>query len=126
MREVIKKNPDTKFVLFHASFPWTDDILALLHNCPNVYADICWLPLLSPTSAEHTLHQLIEVGTSDKISWGCDTWTSEESYGARLAVNSVLSNVLDAKVKSGYFTPADAIQMAENILRNNAKELYKL
>lgn len=126
MREIIKKNPKTKFVIFHASFPWTSDILALLHNYPNVYADICWLPLLSPTAAVQTLHQLIEVGTSEKICWGCDTWTSEESYGARLAVNSVLSDVLEAKISNGYFSHSEALRMAENVLRNNAKELYKL
>ena len=30
LREVIQKNPDTKFVLFHGSFPWTDDALRLI------------------------------------------------------------------------------------------------
>jgi predicted TIM-barrel fold metal-dependent hydrolase len=126
LNEIIEKNPETKFVLFHASFPWTNDVLALLHNYPNVYVDICWLPLLSPTAAVNTLHELIEVGTSDKICWGCDTWTSEESYGARLAVNSVLTDVLDAKVSSGYLCANGAEQVARNILFNNAKTLYKL
>ena len=126
MREIISKNPNTKFVLFHASFPWTDDVLALLHNCPNVYIDVCWLPLLSPTRAVLTLQQLIEVGTADKICWGCDTWTSEESFGARLAINSVLTEVLESKVRSRYISVAGAEQLARNILYNNAKTLYKL
>lgn len=83
-----KSNPDTKFVLFHCSFPWADDVTGLLHAYRNVYCDLCWLPILSPSAAEYTLHQLIEIGTSDKICWGCDTWTSEESYGARITANT--------------------------------------
>ena len=126
LREIIQKNPDTKFILFHASFPWTNDVLALLHNFPNVYVDICWLPLLSPTAAVQTLHQLIEVGTADRMCWGCDTWTSEESFGARLAINSVLAEVLDAKMNSGYLNAEGTEQVARNILFNNAKTLYKL
>ncbi len=126
LRSIISRHPHTRFVIFHGGFPWTDDVLALLHFFPNVYADICWLPLLSPDTAEHTLHRMIEVATADKISWGCDTWTAEESYGARLAVNSVLKNVLEAKVRSEYFSVVEAERLAHNILRQNAMELYGL
>lgn len=124
MKEVIARNPETKFVLFHCSFPWTEDISALLHTYPNVYPDLCWLPLLSPTAAKKMLHELIEVGTSDKICWGCDTWTSEESYGALLAIRFVLAEVLAEKIKDGYFTLADAKEIIDRIMISNAAEIY--
>ena len=126
MLNIIKENPETKFVLFHGGFPWSDDILGLLHACQNIYPDICWLPLLSPTAAEHMLHQLIEVGTAEKVCWGCDTWTSEESYGARLALNDVLASVLSKKIEKGYFSMNDAECIIENILYNNPKSIYKI
>jgi predicted TIM-barrel fold metal-dependent hydrolase len=126
LRSIISRHPRTRFVIFHGGFPWTDDVLALLHFFPNVYADICWLPLLSPDAAAHTLHRMIEVAMADRISWGCDTWTAEESYGARLAVNSVLENVLENKVRSGYFPAGEAERLAQNILWRNAAELYGL
>ncbi len=66
LNSLIKDNPDTKFVLFHGSFPWTDDIIGLLHTYSNVYADLCWLPLISQTAAKYALHQMIEVATADK------------------------------------------------------------
>ena len=112
MLNIIKKHPETRFVLFHGSYPWIDDIMGLLHVLPNVYPDICWLPIISPSAAEHALHQLIEVGTADKVCWGCDTWTSEESYGARLAVNMVLENVLTKKIKTGILMSGDAVNIA--------------
>ncbi|MBT3318737.1 MAG: amidohydrolase family protein [Clostridia bacterium] len=126
MHEVITANPDTTFVLFHAGFPWCDDILALLHDCPNVYSDICWLPLLSPTTAKESLHKHIELGIAAKICWGGDTWTSEESYGARLAANRVIATVLDEKIADGYLNIDDAKNNTENLFYNNAKQLYKI
>ena len=124
MKEVIEGNPQTKFVLFHCSYPWTSDISALLHSCQNVYPDLCWLPLISPTAAQRTLHELIEVGTSDKICWGCDTWTSEESFGALLAFRSVLAHVLKDKIEAGYFSVSDAKLVIDNLMVNNAAALY--
>ncbi|MCL1854174.1 MAG: amidohydrolase, partial [Clostridia bacterium] len=126
MREAIEKNPDTKFVLFHGSYPWMDDLCGLLHNCPNVYPDLCWLPLISTSAAKTLLHQLIELGRSDCLCWGCDTRTGEESYGALLAMRSVMSETLGEKVDSGYCSADDALRVARNILRENPKGLYGL
>ena len=123
---IIKSNPETKFVLFHGSFPWIDDIQGLLHENQNVYCDLCWLPIISPSAAEYALHQMIEIGTSDKIIWGCDTWTSEESYGARIALNNTLAGVLTTKIEKKYLGIDDASCIIENILYNNPKSLYKI
>ena len=45
LQEVIQKNPQTRFVLLHGSYPWVEDIPALVRLYPNVFADLCWLPL---------------------------------------------------------------------------------
>lgn len=126
MYDIIDKNPSTKFVLFHGGYPWMDDVAGLLHYFKNVYCDICWLPIISTSSAERMLCELIEVGTSDKLCWGCDTCTSEESYGAVLAARHVVANVLAGKVEDGFFSINDAQYFADNILHNNAKNLYKM
>ena len=124
MQPVIQAHPQTKFVLFHGSYPWTADVCALTHEYRNVYPDLCWLPLISPTSCERLLHELIEVGLADRVCWGCDTWTGEESFGALLAMREVLSTVLAEKVQRGYFAREDAFATAENILLHNANKLY--
>lgn len=124
LQYAIEKNPQTQFVLFHCGFPWTDDVNALLHFFPNVYVDLCWLPILSPTVAERVIHELIEVATADKILWGCDTWTSEESYGAFLAMRQVFSNAFTRKIENNYFSLDDAKNMIQKILHDNAQQLY--
>lgn len=126
MREVIQKNPETKFVLFHGGYPWIDEICGLVHNYPNVYPDLCWLPIISTSAARRLTEELIEVGTSDKVCWGCDTWTPEESLGALMAFRHVLASVLSRKVREGYLTMEDARVIGYRLQYANAKDLYGL
>lgn len=126
LNDLIKKNPDTKFVLLHCGYPWIDDIIGMVHEYRNVYADLCWMPILSYTASMRSLHELIEAAASDKLCWGCDTWTSEESYGALLAFQFVITEVLAQKIKDGYFTLSDAKTLIDHILVDNAVKLYNL
>lgn len=123
---LIERHPRTKFVLFHGGYPWLHETAALMHNFTNVYADLVWLPILSPTAAVETLHGLLEIGTADRICWGCDAKIPEESYGACIAIADVLSTTLSQKVEDGYLTNAEADMLAQNILWRNAQILYKL
>ena len=124
MKDVIESNPETKFVIFHCSYPWMDDVNALLRTYKNVYPDLCWLPMLSTSAAIRMFRELIEGGTSDKVCWGCDTWTSEESYGALLAFRFVLGKALKEKIEDGYITLNDGKKIIDNIMYNNAFNLY--
>lgn len=127
LQGIIEKNPDVKFVLFHCSYPWIGDVNALIHDLyNNVYPDLCWLPLISTSACQRALRELIEVASTDTVCWGCDTWTAEESYGALLALRYVLSSVLASKVENGYFSFSAAENVIDNILFNNACELYNI
>lgn len=126
LQPLIARHPKTTFLLMHGSYPWTSDISGLCHVYPNVWADLCWLPIISPTAARRLLHELIEVCDADRIIWGCDTWTSEESYGARLAFLDVLSRVLVERVEEGLMRQGDALRFAEQVLHSNAAKVLGL
>jgi hypothetical protein len=122
---IIRAYPGVRFVLFHGGYPWYQTIGGLLHNYPNVHADLVWLPLISPTAAIGALHEWLEVSNSiHRIAWGSDCKTPEESYGASLAFRSVLNTVLAQKVESGYLEVEDALQVARLIAADNARALY--
>lgn len=120
LQSLISRNPSTTFWLMHGSYPWTSDIAGLVHSYANVWADLCWLPLISSTATHRLLNELIDVCDSDRVVWGCDTWTSEESYGARMAFIQVLSNVLHERVQAKLMYESDAIRFAKGILHDNA------
>lgn len=126
LKEVISKNPKTRFVLFHGSFPWTDDALALIHNYSNVYADICWLPSISTSTAIYFLKQLLETGKADSITWGCDSWTIIESYSAYLAGRYVVAKALSELIEDEFMTLDEGKELAESIFRTNAKKIYNI
>lgn len=126
LTRAIKENPQTKFVLFHLSFPYIDDVISLAHNFCNVYPDICWVPLLSVHKAQQAINNLLDTVNADKLCWGCDTWTVEESYGAVLAIAHVLSKALSARIEEGFLTLDRAKKVCENILYENAARLYRL
>ncbi|NLK08622.1 MAG: amidohydrolase family protein [Firmicutes bacterium] len=124
---VIENCPETKFVLMHGGYPWYHEIAGLLHNYHNVYADLVWLPLISPTAAVNALHEWIEVALSQtKISWGGDAWTPEEVYGGVLSIRHVLARVLAEKIDEGYMSKEIALRLAGRILKDNAIGLYGL
>ena len=124
LRDVIYDKPETKFVLMHGSYPWTDDYCALIHNCHNVYADICWMPLISPARAADVLREILDICDPRHLTWGCDTWTCEESYGALLAMRSVLVRTLEAKIREDGWNADMAGMLIRNIMYRNATELY--
>lgn len=125
LQPLISRNPETTFWLMHGSYPWTSDIAGLTHAYPNVWADLSWLPLISPTAAHRLMHELVDVCNGDRLVWGCDTWTSEESYGARLAFLEILSQVLYERIEKGMMTECDAIQYAKVIMHDNAARILK-
>jgi uncharacterized protein len=126
LQEVIQKNPDTRFVLLHCSYPWTQDMSMLVDKYPNVSADLSMVPLISTRAGITVLHELIERSTAGRLFWGCDTWTAEESFGSLLALSHVLASALEQKVAEGYFSRDDALLMIEQLLFDNPNHFYKL
>jgi len=124
LRELIAAFPDVAFDLFHAGYPWTGDMLGLLHNFLNTHVNIVWLPMISTREAKEFIVRALEISSANRICWGSDTWTSEESMGAVLALRHVLAAALTEMVEDGAFDMEYAKHIADRILRENAIELY--
>jgi hypothetical protein len=127
LEPAIAAHPRTTFVLFHGGYPWVHEIAGLAHNYPNVYPDLTWLPLISPTAAVQAIHEWMEVAqTAQGICWGGDAFSGEESVGAALALKHVLAIALAQKVDEGYFGMDDAQTLARMICYENAERVYGL
>jgi hypothetical protein len=126
LQPAIQRFPATRFVLLHCSYPWIQDVSMLVDKYPNVFPDLSILPLISTHASTTMLHELIERATLDRIFWGCDTWTVEESFGALLAFCHVLASTLAEKVVDGYFSRQDAFLIIDGILFTNPQRFYNL
>ncbi|HZK21021.1 MAG TPA: amidohydrolase family protein [Oscillospiraceae bacterium] len=123
---IIEENPDTKFHLMHGGFPWFSDTYALLHNYKNVWADTCWTPYLSTFSAKGFIKSALEVSDASRLTWGCDTWTSEDALGALFAMEHTLALALSEMVLDGAFDTEYALYISDRIMYQNGKQLFNL
>jgi len=126
LRKLIDGNQQVHFVLFHGGFPWTDDILALIHNYKNITADFNWLPLVCTNKSVEFVINILETVGAHRMCWGCDTWTSEESYGARLAMEHSLGTALTHLLYDGAFDIEYAKYAVTRILYENPKEIFRI
>jgi len=119
--------PDARFELFHAGYPYHHELATLAKNFPNVYADLCWVPIISPTLAAQILHEWLETIPVNKIlAFGGDFIIVEGAYGHSVMARQVVSQVLSDKVKAGFYSEEEALTFGRMILRENAKELFGL
>lgn len=116
---------DVPFVLFHAGIPYINEFVFLAKSYPNVYADLSWTYILSPTLARQTLHQLIEAVPANKvIGFGGDYIFIEGTYAHAVMAREQLARVLNEKLAERYLRAADAEFLARHYLYENAHGLY--
>ena len=119
--------PEARFALFHAGYPYQGETAALAKNFPNVYADLCWVHIISPWVARQTLHEWLETIPGNKIfAFGGDCLFVEETYAhARMARDNV-ARVLAEKVGIRYLIEEEALKLAHRLLRENAIQFFNL
>ncbi len=119
--------PNARFDVFHASYPYHHELAALAKNFPNVYPDMCWVHIISPTIAANILHEWLETVPVNKIlGFGGDFIIVEGAYGHAVMARQVVARVLSEKVEVGYFSEEEALSFGRMILRENARELFRL
>jgi len=124
---LIERHPRTRFLLMHLAYPWSRDLLGMAFVYRNIWLDLTWAPLLSPSHFKLALHEAIEILPDEsRMMLGGDNWHAEETYGAFKTARRVLVEVLEKKVATGYFEEADAQRLARKILYDNAAVFFGL
>jgi len=122
---LIERHPNTRFLLMHLAFPWSRDLLGMAFVYRNVWLDLTWSALLSPTYFKQALHEAIEVLPDEaRLMIGGDNWHVEETYGAVQLMRRLIGEVLQEKVDNGYFQPDDARRLARKMLSENASRFF--
>jgi hypothetical protein len=123
--DLIEANPRTKFILFHGGFPWIGEtgVIVMRHGS-HVWIDSVWLPTLSYTAAKRAFHEWLEAMPSNRIMWGADCNHAEGIYGATEFTRRCLAEVLTEKVERGDLLEEHALHIGQQILRDNALELF--
>jgi hypothetical protein len=86
--------PEVDFCLFHGGYPYGGELSTLAKNFPNVFIDMCWLYIISPSYSERYLHEWLETVPANKImAFGGDYNFVEGVYAHAVMAREVISNV---------------------------------
>ena len=123
--DLIEAHPDTKFILFHGGYPWVGETAVIVQrNSKHVWIDSVWLPMLSYTTGKRAFHEWLDAFPSNRIMWGADCRDAEGIYGATEFTRRCLAEVLTEKVQAGDLKPDHAMRIGQQVLRDNALELF--
>jgi hypothetical protein len=116
---------EAKFDIFHGSWPYSSQLSALAKNFQNVYIDMCWMHIISPSRAMSALDEwLDEVPVNKIMGFGGDFLCVEGSYGHSVMARDNVARVLAKKVDDGVYVMDEAKKYANWILRDNPKRLF--
>jgi len=124
---LIERHPRTRFLLMHLAYPWSHDLLGMAFVYRNIWLDLTWSLLLSPSHFKLALHEAIEMLPDEsRMMLGGDNWHVEETYGTMKLARRLIGEVLEEKIASGYLVEDDARRLAAKILRENAIGFFRL
>jgi hypothetical protein len=124
---LVERHPRTRFLLMHLAYPWSRDLLGMAFVYRNIWLDLTWSLLLSPSHFKLGLHEALEVLPDEsRLMIGGDNWHVEETYATMKLARQLIGEVLEEKLAGGYFRETDARRLAEKIFRENALRFFKL
>ncbi len=116
---------EAKFDIFHGGWPYSSQLSALAKNFQNVYIDMCWMHIISPSRAVSALDEwLDEVPVNKIMGFGGDFLCVEGSYGHSVMARDNVAKVLAGKVDDGIYDMDEAKKYADWILRDNPRRLF--
>jgi len=124
---VLELHRDVKFDLFHGGWPYMGEFLFLGKNYPNVYLDLCWVHCIDPQYSIDLIRRAVMTVPHKKLmGGGGDSIGIESAMAFSVQSRENIAIALSSLVDDRYLTMEDAVAIAEDMLYNNPKELFKL
>ncbi|ERN04790.1 hypothetical protein AMTR_s00140p00082700 [Amborella trichopoda] len=117
-----------RFVLLHASYPFSKEASYLASVYPQVYLDFgLAIPRLSVNGMISAVKELLELAPMNKVMFSTDAHAHPELFylGAKNA-REVIASVLCDACDDGDLTIPQAVDAAKDLLRRNALRFYKI
>ncbi len=122
---LIERHPKTRFLLMHLAYPWSSELMGMAFVYRNVWIDLTWSFLLSPSHFTRAFHEAIEILPDEsRMMLGGDNWHAEETYASMKTARRLIGEVLAEKVEDGYFNNAAAERLARKICSENARAFF--
>lgn len=122
---LVERHPGTRFLLMHLGYPWSRDLLGMAFVYRNIWLDLTWSFLLSPSHFKLALHEAIEILPDEsRLMLGGDAWHVEESYGALALGRRLIGEVLHERMQARFLNEEGSRRLARRILHENARAFF--
>jgi hypothetical protein len=113
LEEVVVKHPKLRVYIMHAGYPMIDDLLAVLHAHPQVYADVGIIVYNQPRAAFYRyLQAIVDAGFAKRVMFGSD--------------QMVWPGTIERAVAAIHEAPFLSAQQKRDIFYNNAVRFLRL
>ncbi|KZV89430.1 hypothetical protein EXIGLDRAFT_751177 [Exidia glandulosa HHB12029] len=128
MQPLIEAFPDTKIVLLHSSYPFTEEAGYLTAVYKNVYLDYGEIfPMVSGDGQRSAVRRMLDLCPTNKILFSTDGhWWPETYYLGVLQGRQAMLDVLSDYIDRDELSEDEAVQIVERAFFHNANKLYDL
>lgn len=124
---LIERHPRTRFLLMHLAYPWSSELLAMAFVYRNIWIDLTWSFLLSPSHFKRAFHEAIEILPDEsRMMFGGDNWHAEESFATFRLARKLTGQALQEKIDDGYFRLEEAQRLGHRIFSENGRAFFGL
>lgn len=124
---LLQANPQTRFGLYHAGYPYSREIGMLGKHYPNVWLNMAWIYVVTIAGSRQSLTEWLDLVPGDRIlGFGSDVGHPEMIYSHLVMARSCLADVLAAKVEHDFLSEECAFDLCHKLMRDNAMALYAL
>ncbi|MBN1510180.1 MAG: amidohydrolase family protein [Sedimentisphaerales bacterium] len=125
--DLCRAAPQTRFVFMHICYPYYEELLAAAKHYANAYVDMCWSWIINPVAAKDFLKKFLVTAPANKIlTFGGDYIPVEPVLGHAAIARRGIALALSELVEEGWLTLADAMDLIDPIMHNNARHIFNL
>ncbi|MBI4557715.1 MAG: amidohydrolase family protein [Candidatus Hydrogenedentes bacterium] len=122
---VFQLHPDARFVLFHMGFPYQHEAMALAKHYPNVFIDLSWAWIISPSATGRFVKEfLVSAPATKLLCFGGDYWNLEGVPGHAVIARQGLARSLSELVQEAWIDNSEVSGMIRQLMRDNPYALF--
>jgi len=123
------RHPETTFDLYHLSFPSMHDAVLCGKNYANVYTNLCWTHIMSPTLTREGIRLLLDFVPVNKVfAFGADYGSRgvDKVIGHLRMAQDNIATVFAERVTEGLMSVEEGLEIAHKWFWDNPVKAYGL
>jgi predicted TIM-barrel fold metal-dependent hydrolase len=125
--DLLRRAPETTFVLMHICYPYYEDLISLAKHYTNAHIDMCWAWIINPAASVQFLkHYLVTAPANKVLTFGGDYIPVEPVVGHAAIARRGITRALVELVEEGWLTSSAAMDLIEPIMCGNGKRIFHL